>query len=196
MQIGNVSVIFGDGRGSNTYVIKDEKTCIVDPGFTVDFGIDMDKVDFVVNTHAHFDHIKNNYLFKNSKIYAHELDLPDINEGKNTCAELFGKKLLKVKAEKIPPSLNLGKTCWRVLHTPGHTRGSICLYEEKLGILISGDLVFADGYGRTDLYGGNKTQIAESLKNIAKLNIKHLLPGHGQLGDKKSVEYAMEMLDV
>jgi glyoxylase-like metal-dependent hydrolase (beta-lactamase superfamily II) len=64
-----------------------------------------------------------------------------------------------------------------VLHTPGHTKGGICLYNGE--ILISGDTVFADGgYGRMDI-GGNLEDMKESLKRLKNLNVKYLLPGHG-----------------
>jgi glyoxylase-like metal-dependent hydrolase (beta-lactamase superfamily II) len=177
--IGNVRVIFGYD-GSNTYVFGD---VVVDPGFTTEFGTDLKDVKIVINTHTHFDHIKNNYLFKNAKIYAHELDLPAINEGKNICAEMFGEKPIKIKAQKIPEKIR----GWKVIHTPGHTKGSISLYEPKEKILICGDLCFSDGVGRTDLYGGSEQELIESLKKVSKLDVKYLLPGHGPIGGKQSI---------
>jgi len=66
---------------------------------------------------------------------------------------------------------------WRVIHTPGHTQGSVCLYDGET--LISGDTLFADGYGRTDLLGGDEAQMDYSLKRLADLEYSLLLPGHG-----------------
>ena len=68
-----------------------------------------------------------------------------------------------------------------VLHTPGHTEGSVCLYEERRGLLLSGDVLFAGSYGRTDLPGGNDEQMVASLARLAR-DIPHavrVLPGHG-----------------
>lgn len=69
---------------------------------------------------------------------------------------------------------------WQILHTPGHTQGSVCLYNEKEGVLLSGDTWFDGGYGRTDLPGGNYTQLMQSLERLAKLpSGTRVLPGHG-----------------
>ena len=71
---------------------------------------------------------------------------------------------------------------WSVLHTPGHSPGSICLYNEDENTLISGDTLFADnGFGRTDLRGGNYAQLMKSLSRLEKLPAgTKLLPGHGE----------------
>ena len=68
-----------------------------------------------------------------------------------------------------------------MLHTPGHTEGSVCLYEERLGILLTGDLLFAGSYGRTDLPGGNDEQMVASLARVARElpPSVRVLPGHG-----------------
>jgi glyoxylase-like metal-dependent hydrolase (beta-lactamase superfamily II) len=67
-----------------------------------------------------------------------------------------------------------------VLHTPGHTEGSVCLLEPEAGLLFAGDTLFADGWGRTDLPGGSEEQIIESLGRLAGLpDDVRVLPGHG-----------------
>ena len=68
-----------------------------------------------------------------------------------------------------------------VIHTPGHSEGSICLYWPEENALFTGDLVFKSGFGRTDLPGGNSKQLKASIKKIAELDIKWLLPGHGNI---------------
>lgn len=79
-----------------------------------------------------------------------------------------------------------------VIHTPGHTEGSICLYEPQSKALFSGDTVFADGIGRTDLPGGNWNDIGNSLKRLISLNetrgIDKIYPGHGGLGSGDNIE--------
>jgi glyoxylase-like metal-dependent hydrolase (beta-lactamase superfamily II) len=69
----------------------------------------------------------------------------------------------------------------KVLETPGHTPGSVCLYLEKEGILFSGDTLFCMGYGRTDLPGGNTAQLIASLEHLFSLPpATRVLPGHGE----------------
>ena len=92
---------------------------------------------------------------------------------------------------EIPPSIpavdlaeggriRLGEVELQVLHTPGHTEGSVCLFEPEAGLLFAGDTLFADGWGRTDLPGGSEEQIIESLGRLAGLpDGVRVLPGHG-----------------
>ncbi|MCK4714993.1 MAG: MBL fold metallo-hydrolase, partial [Candidatus Aenigmarchaeota archaeon] len=68
---------------------------------------------------------------------------------------------------------------FEVMHTPGHTPGSICLYDRKSKTLITGDTIFSDGVGRTDMPGGNEEQLKESIDKLASLEVRRLLPGHG-----------------
>jgi hydroxyacylglutathione hydrolase len=69
-----------------------------------------------------------------------------------------------------------------ILHTPGHTEGSVCLYEERLGLVLTGDLLFAGSYGRTDLAGGDDEQMVASLARVARElpPATRVLPGHGR----------------
>jgi glyoxylase-like metal-dependent hydrolase (beta-lactamase superfamily II) len=77
--------------------------------------------------------------------------------------------------------IRIGDLVFDVLHTPGHTEGSVCLYEERLGLLLSGDVLFAGSYGRTDLPGGNDEQMVASLARLARKipAAVRVLPGHG-----------------
>ena len=68
-----------------------------------------------------------------------------------------------------------------VLHTPGHTEGSVCLYSADDGLLLSGDTLFAAGWGRTDLAGGSDEQMVESLTRLVSFDDSTtVLPGHGR----------------
>jgi hydroxyacylglutathione hydrolase len=101
---------------------------------------------------------------------------------------------------EIPPSLpaveladrgrvRFGQIELTVLHTPGHTPGSVCLLEPDEGLLFSGDTLFAEAWGRTDLPGGSAEQMAESLARLASLEDRlRVLPGHGRattIGDER-----------
>ncbi|MCR4734390.1 MAG: MBL fold metallo-hydrolase [Treponema sp.] len=80
--------------------------------------------------------------------------------------------------------LSQALSSWKVLLTPGHTPGSICLYNEKQKILISGDTLFENGWGRTDMYGGDEAEIMKSLRFLQK-NIPaatKVYPGHDSFG--------------
>ena len=68
-----------------------------------------------------------------------------------------------------------------IFHTPGHSPGSITLYWPSLKALFTGDLVFKEGLGRTDLPGGDGSKLKESIKRLAELDVEWLLPGHGEI---------------
>jgi glyoxylase-like metal-dependent hydrolase (beta-lactamase superfamily II) len=77
--------------------------------------------------------------------------------------------------------VRIGDLILDVLHLPGHTEGSVCLYEERRGLLLSGDVLFAGAFGRTDLPGGDDGQMVSSLARIARdlPAATRVLPGHG-----------------
>lgn len=167
MNFGKVHMILGRGYDCNTYVVLDRKKAVIDPGIDAEklqpLGIKPADVALVINTHCHYDHTAQNARYENAKIVAHRCDLEVLNN----------------QVEAIPREINLGETTFQVLHTPGHTAGSISLHELKLKILICGDLCFENGIGRTDLPGGSEDDLKKSLRKILKLDINYILPGHG-----------------
>ena len=187
-----IQAVLGKNYGSNSYVIKDEKICVIDPGFNTEFGVAPEDVDIVINTHCHYDHVANNHLFTNAVFYMHEKEIPYAKTCLGT-AELFKAKYSPQDFKPIPKKIRLGKITLDVIHTPGHTPGSICLYEKESQTLISGDLVFSDGIGRIDLQQGNAKELKKSIEKISKLKIKHLLPGHGFSGDYASIKLALQI---
>jgi len=185
----------GVGFESNMYLI--DKEVLVDTGTglffpqirenLINLGIDPKKIKLIVNTHCHFDHVGGDKSFRdlcNAEIAIHENDAQALEEGDNnlTLATMFGKKMKSITVDRRLKERDRIKTsnfCFEVIHTPGHTPGSICLYESKKKILISGDTLFSDGIGRSDLPGGDSDLLRESLKKLSKLKITYLLPGHG-----------------
>ena len=110
-------------------------------------------------------------------------DLPEPDfflEDKKTLSEIILKHNFKNDDTEIKNAFSL----WRVLHTPGHTKGSVCLYNEKEKLLISGDTVFYHSYGRTDFTGGSEGEMIKSLREIYS-TLPHdvkVYPGHEVTG--------------
>lgn len=185
----NITLIHLSDLDSNIYLIG--KDTIIDSGTGSNFvrlydifkrmGIDFDNIKNIINTHMHWDHIGGNGFFGNAKIHMHEKDAPILERGDPhlTQANYFNGK---IKPIKVGVKLKDGDEVFgfKVIHTPGHTPGSICLYEPKEKILISGDTIFADGIGRVDLPGGNEKDMINSLESIKCLKINKILPGHGE----------------
>ncbi|MCR4743180.1 MAG: MBL fold metallo-hydrolase [Treponema sp.] len=136
----------------------------------------------ILLTHCHFDHVTGineiKSAFPNAKIAIHEAEFQDFQNppGKmgEACIRFFGLlELIDLVAQQAPAELALKEGDdyfgWKVIHTPGHTPGSICLYNKEENSLISGDTLFAyGGYGRTDMEGGNEKEILASLDRIKK----------------------------
>jgi len=174
---------------SNIYLINGDT--IVDSGTGSNFvrlydifkrlKLDFDDIKNIINTHMHWDHIGGNAFFGNAKIHIHEKDSHVLEKGDSELshASYFNGNMKPMPVEK---KLRDGDEIFgfKVLHTPGHTEGSICLLDNKDKILISGDTVFADGVGRTDLPGGDERALESSLEKLAALDIEKILPGHGE----------------
>ncbi len=174
---------------SNIYLVNGDT--IVDSGTGSNFvrlyeifkriKLDFDNIKNIINTHMHWDHIGGNGFFKNAKIHIHEKDSDVLERGDSEmCNAMYfngNMKPMKVERKLKEGDEILG---FKVLHTPGHTEGSICLLDPKEKILISGDTIFADGVGRTDLPGGSEEDMERSLERLSSLKIDKILPGHGE----------------
>ena len=201
-KIGDVIVIEGMGYDSNVYVFED---VIVDTGTgqhmdyilksIQDAGKKVDDLSLIVNTHNHYDHVGGNRYF-NLQVAMHATDAIALEEGNEDAllATMFGKSVEKMKVDlKLEEGDKIHG--FEVLLTPGHTAGSICLYDGET--LISGDTVFSGGgFGRVDL-GGNMDDMRRSLERLSKLEVKYLLPGHGPaVGDgSQHIRMANEMVN-
>jgi glyoxylase-like metal-dependent hydrolase (beta-lactamase superfamily II) len=190
-RIGDIVLIQLSDIDSNIYVIGDT---VIDSGTGFNFTrlmmllrtLKRSLGDFkqVINTHGHFDHIGGNGYFLNAKVLMHESDAPILEKGdmKMSMADFFEGKLAPKKVDqklKDGDRLKVGNREFEVIHTPGHSPGSICLYSQKEKLLISGDTLFADGVGRTDTPGGDEEALGASLERLSKLSVEKILPGHG-----------------
>ncbi|MEK6943801.1 MAG: MBL fold metallo-hydrolase [Nanoarchaeota archaeon] len=158
-----------------SYIMGDSgEAAIVDPGWDVDELIetaeDM-KITKIILTHFHFDHVqKTDELADRTKaeIYLYEDEFESLKK-------VVGSH--KVHKLKDNDKIKVGKVKIKVIHTPGHTPGGMCLLVENK--LITGDTLFVNAIGRTDLPGGNAPQLFDSLQKLKKLDDKiEVYPGH------------------
>jgi glyoxylase-like metal-dependent hydrolase (beta-lactamase superfamily II) len=180
---------------TNCYLIaceESKKAVVVDPGSEGEADLVLDilkKKDFmlkyIINTHGHGDHIGGNRELKSltsAKILIHELDAEMLVDAKKNLSFLIGKELISPPADqflKEGDEITFGSLKLKIIHTPGHTPGGICLVLDD--IVFTGDTLFAGGIGRTDLPGGSYDDIQKSIKDkLLKLgDDKIIYPGHG-----------------
>jgi len=187
-----IELIGGVEPDCNAYLVDGELLIDAGTGFhfadmkkSIEELCSTDNIKLLVNTHCHFDHIGGNKKFRDwlkLAVAVHSADKKSVETGQGTMSELFGQKYRIMGVDKALKSGALIKTTnfvFEVIHTPGHTPGSICLYDRDKRILISGDTLFENSVGRTDLSGGDHEQLMDSLRRLSELQIEYLLPGHG-----------------
>ena len=183
-----------------SYIIGDEKSkeaAVVDAGWEADKLIDICnkkklKITKIILTHSHYDHAQkvDELASKtNAIVYFHEDDFNEIRR-------IIKNPNIKIHKLKDNDEIKIGKIKIKVIHTPGHTPGAICLLIENK--LLTGDTLFVNAIGRTDLAGGGSLQLFESLQKLKKLDDKiEVYPGHdyGEIpfstigGEKKTNPY-------
>lgn len=189
----------------NSYVVacaQSHEGIVVDPGGDVDLIISLVekyglKIHTIINTHGHFDHVGGNrqaVAAFGAQLLIHKADAPLLSHS----AEIARKYGLP--GENSPEAdsylvdgmdIFFGMNRLKVLHTPGHTQGGCCLYFEDQRKVITGDTLFADSIGRTDLPGGSHEQLLESIRTklFTLPDDVAAYPGHGPhttIGHEKS----------
>ena len=182
------------GFTSNCYIVHNgNEAFVVDPSISekkIIKALDERnlKLKGILLTHGHFDHIWRAQELKNetgAPLYVHELDDEMlIDADKNAYRTFTGNDFTIEKADALLHEgdvLCLGDEKITVLHTPGHTKGSVCY--DTGDFLLSGDTIFAEGFGRCDLYGGDMSVLKLSIQRlfeIAKNENRWLYSGHGE----------------
>lgn len=178
----------------NCYIVADEQTkeaILFDPGDEPDRIMDVIRengltIEYIVLTHAHFDHVGAVPDIKketNAKVAVHEDELEIYDSVKDQGA-FWGYDVVPLPPPdmllKEGDEIKIGGLRFNVLHTPGHSPGSICLLGE--GVVITGDTLFQGAVGRTDFYGGDMDKLKASFKRLLTLpDETRVLPGHGPL---------------
>lgn len=197
--------------GINTYVVYDPATlccAVVDPGMlgpkeekaiTNFISKNNLKVTHIINTHLHLDHAVGNGFLKETydvPVLASKADEP-LGKRMQEQAMMFGIND-KFKGVEITDYLNdgdvikIGDGELQVIAVPGHSQGSVALYDKKDSFLISGDALFQRSIGRTDLPGGNYAQLIDSIKTklLTLPGNTIVYPGHGEpttIADEKKL---------
>lgn len=206
----NITKIVTGPLSVNTWFIPldAQRLVVVDPGGDIDSIIarvakDDSSVALILLTHGHFDHMLAlpalSRSFPEADIAIHPADSMYLGDGALARHHAFFEELgagsmIRHFQDPLPPAtvfleegtpirLKDGTTlsAWTVLHTPGHSAGSICLYNSNDHILISGDTLFSSGFGRTDAAGGSIAALQQSLERLFTLPDETVvLTGHGR----------------
>lgn len=186
--------------GINTYVVVDPETkdcAVVDPGMSdkeeekaIENFINRNNLRLtqVINTHLHIDHVAGNNFLKQKygvEAYANEKD-NFLAKNIKAQAQMFGlgdnfEDIVIDKNLNPGDIIKIGKEELEVLEVPGHSKGSIALYDKKDGFVITGDALFNGSIGRTDLPGGDYKELLSNIKNnLFNLPDETVVyPGHG-----------------
>lgn len=194
----------------NTYLYYDEKTreaVIIDPALNFKdeieainrLGLDL---KYILLTHGHADHIGDVVELKEktgAQIVAHTDEKEMLNNANINLSVQFYPHSMEFDADiyvRDRDKLKMGENTFSFFATPGHTKGGMCI---RCGMdMFTGDTLFKDSIGRTDLYGGDYNQILKSLKKLSKMEDDiTIYPGHGpasRLGIEKKTNYYMQLI--
>ena len=202
-----ITWLLGQGMDCNAFIIESEgDSLLIDSGLggrvSHVFGAQPDSIKELENaikkkaiedvflTHGHIDHVGGIMVLQSKlslKVFTTEIEAQYLKAGDSSYIEPFLGSILGSNCTPIEVTQELkegacfeiGNFSFQVLHTPGHTRGSSCLWDEEHHILVSGDTVFPQGsFGRTDLLSGNSKDLVNSLKRLSEFEVAILLPGH------------------
>ena len=194
------------GDPTNCYIIFDEKskeTMVIDPAGDVDKIQEMinilgGKLKYIYITHCHGDHIVGVSELKEKcggKILIHRDDAEGLDNAEINLTPYILEKKIELEADsRIDDGdlIHLGNLEFKIIHTPGHTKGGSCVYCEKEKCLFSGDTIFSGTWGRTDLPTSSREEIMQSItEKILKLPDETIIyPGHGKptkIGEEKRI---------
>ena len=196
----NIYMIKGEDTSSHSYLIRgDYKNVIIDSGVDRNFhklqeslltlGFKLRDIDIVINTHAHFDHIgANRYFQDHSLIAAHRLAAVKISV-EDRYVTMYKSGDMNEPSPRVHLwmenglRLDIGNYILEIIHTPGHTSGSICIYELTHQILFSGDTIFSEGVLSYISESGSIGDYINSIDILATRKIKKLYPGHGAVSN-------------
>ncbi len=182
-RLRDIHFIEGIGLCSNIFIFAEGDTIsLVDTGSGIEpnavspqleqLGLKIESVTRVAITHGHIDHIGGL-----TEICEHSS--PEILVHQNDADDLKSLGIRSIVYMKDGDNVRLGRRDLRVIHTPGHTEGSVCLHDNE--IILTGDTAFPGGYfGRTDLPSGDWRKLIDSLDKLSRLEVRVMLPGHGE----------------
>ena len=190
---GTITVkVLNIGQGDSILIQTAEKTVLVDTSDVDERDklrtelkkADVKKIDTIILTHPHADHIGGMDILLDEYPVGMVYD-----NGMPSTSKLFLGYVKKLKEKKIERKglvagdrIDLGGLTLEVIETPGHTAGSVCYYDASSAALFSGDTVFRSGCGRTDLPTGSDADMRRSLEKLRNVNIRTVYPGHGPVG--------------
>jgi len=187
-----VHKVSGAAFDGNVYLVLDRIPILVDAGMmagptlkNIKKYIDPEEIEIIVLTHCHHDHSGAAPALKEAtgaRLLLSQKEVGCVGDDLTTVAYLFGMEAPEFKVDGTLSEgmvLDLGQWKLEVLETPGHSPGSICLYEREEKVLFSGDTVFPDGsIGRTDMVGGSMEDLVSSIQRLTQLEVKTMYPGH------------------
>jgi glyoxylase-like metal-dependent hydrolase (beta-lactamase superfamily II) len=190
-----VHKVSGAAFDGNVYLVLDERPILVDAGMmagptlkNIKKYIDPKKIEMIVLTHCHHDHSGAAPELKEAtgaRLLLSEREVGCVGDDLTTVSHLFGQQAPDYEVDGTLTGgmvLDIGEWRLEVMETPGHSEGSICLYEKNERVLFSGDTVFPDGnIGRTDMYGGDTIKLIKSIEKLTALDVKTMYPGHMEI---------------
>lgn len=196
MILKRIKINVGTMVGENCYIIQDEQTketMIIDPGnYTKELAEMLEtlniKLKYIVLTHCHADHISGVEKIKEKyggKVLVHMKDSEGLAKPEVNLCYYIGLDDIYVHADSRLNDgdlLHINNLEFEVIHTPGHTQGSICLYCKQEGLIFSGDTLFRGAWGRTDLPTSSFEDVINSITNILMPLPENTIvyPGHGK----------------
>ena len=195
-----IYLLRGEGKGSHNYLIRASyRNVLIDSGLDQNFlclqeqllslGLKVRDIDLVINTHEHLDHIgANRYFHETSFIAAHRFAATKI-----TLEDHYVTLYRSGDRNEVPLRVHLwlenrslfdlGSHTLEAIHTPGHTSGSICIYEFKTKVLFSGDTVFGGGTLSYIAESGSVGDYINSMTRLEARKILRIFPGHGDVSE-------------